>query len=177
MKHLIALAAITTVFLSSCMKKDTGSSEASLKADSVKLKNIEGYRAVIGIFNSGKLDELDKYFEANYQEHEVEPGQKGGLTGLKESMTAFRTAFPDLKFTVNDIVAEGDKVWALITMTGTNSGSFMGQPPTGKSTTFQGVDIVRITNGKAVEHWGFYDNMKMMSDMGMMPLSNSPEKK
>src|SRR4051812_12045244 len=126
MKHLLVLFAITMVFLSSCMKKDTGTSEASLKADSVKLKNIEGYRSVIAIFNSGKFDDLDKYMEANYQEHQLEPGETGGLAGLKKQMADFRAAFPDLKFTVNDIVAEGDKVWALITMTGTNSGSFMG---------------------------------------------------
>ncbi len=177
MKNLLALLAISLVFLSSCAKKDTGSSESSLKADSVKLKNIDDYRAVIGIFNTGKFDELDKYFENTYQEHEIEPGQTPGLAGLKKQMGDFRAAFPDLKFTVNDIVAEGDKVWAHITMSGTNTGSFMGMPATGKSTSFQGVDIVRITNGKAVEHWGYYDNMKMMSDLGMMPPMGATEAK
>jgi steroid delta-isomerase-like uncharacterized protein len=92
------------------------------------------------------------------------------LEGLKEQMTGFRAAFPDLKFTINDIIADGDKVWALSTLTGTHTGAaFMGMPANGKSFTAQGVDIVRITNGKAVEHWGFYDNMKMMADLGMMP--------
>ena len=178
MKHLLALVAISAVLLSSCAKKDTGASESSLKADSTKLKNIEGYRAVTDMFNSGKMEGLDKYIDANFQEHQMEPGMKPGLAGLKENMTNFRAAFPDLKFTINDIVAEGDKVWALSTMTGTHSGGpFMGMPANGKSFTAQGVDIVRITNGKAVEHWGFYDNMKMMSDHGAMPPMGKPGEK
>ena len=170
MKHLLALLTVSSLLLSSCMKKDTSSSEASVKADSVKLKNIEDFRAVNDIFNSGKYDGLDKYIESNFVDHQAEPGQKPGLQGLKEIMTQFRAAFPDLKFTINDIVAEGDKVWALSTMTGTHSGGdFMHMPANGKSFTAQGVDIVRIINGKAVEHWGFADNMKMMADLGMMP--------
>jgi steroid delta-isomerase-like uncharacterized protein len=174
MKHLLALLAISSVLLSSCMKKDTGASESSLKGDSTKLKNIEGYRAVNDMFNSGKYDSLDKYIDANIADHQMMPGQKPGLAGLKEDMTNFRAAFPELKFTINEIMADGDKVWALSTMSGTHSGApFMGMPANGKSFSAQGVDIVRITNGKAVEHWGFYDHMKMMTDLGM-PMGAPP---
>jgi len=170
MKHLLVLLCISSVLLVSCMKKESvGSTESSLKADSVKLKNIEGFRAVNEIFNSGKFDGLDKYIESNITEHELMEGTAPGLAGLKKQMSDFRAGFPDLKFTVDDVVAEGDKVWGLITMKGTNTGPMMGMPPTGKSFNIQGVDIVRIVNGKAVEHWGFYDHTKMMEQLGLMP--------
>jgi steroid delta-isomerase-like uncharacterized protein len=167
MKHLLVLLCISSVLLASCMKKDTGSSESSLKADSTKLQNIEHTRAVFAAFNSGKYDDLDKYIDANLAEHTPNPYQKPGLAGLKEWLTGFHKSFPDMKMTIDDIVAEGDKVWVLNTMSGTNTGGFMGAPANGKSFKAQGVDIVQITNGKAVEHWGFFDSMKMMNDLGM----------
>jgi steroid delta-isomerase-like uncharacterized protein len=170
MKHLLTLLCISSLLLVSCMKKESvGSTESSLKADSVKLKNIEGFKAVNDIFNTGKFDGLDTYIEANFTEHELREGAMPGLAGLKKQMTDFRAAFPDIKFTVNDVVAEGDKVWGLITITGTNTGPMMGMPPTGKAINMQGVDIVKITNGKCVEHWGFFDHAKMMEQLGLMP--------
>jgi steroid delta-isomerase-like uncharacterized protein len=156
------------------MKKDSGSSESSLKADSTKLQNIEHTRAVFAAFNSGKYDDLDKYIDANLAEKTPNPYQKPGLAGLKEWLGNVHTSFPDMKMSIDDIVAEGDKVWILYTMTGTNSGGFMGAPPNGKSFKAQGVDIVRITDGKAVEHWGFFDSMKMMGDLGMSPEGPPP---
>lgn len=63
----------------------------------------------------------------------------------------------------------GDTVLAYFTTTGTNSGPFMGKPATNKTISFEGVDIIRVKNGKAVEHWGVYDNLKMMQQLGMMP--------
>ena len=168
MKHLVVLLTISTLLLSSCMKKESSTNE-SMRADSVKNTNIENYRKVTDMMNSGKMDDLGKYISDNYTEHQMMPGQKPGIAGLKEMMTGMKAAYPDMKFTINHITADSNMIWALSTMTGTNTGSMMGMPPTGKAINVQAVDVIRLENGKAVEHWGFMEEKKMMEQMGMMP--------
>src|SRR5947207_12500922 len=97
MKYLLAILAISSVLLISCNKKEGGASSES-KTDSAMIKAKTNFDAVYAAFNSGKLDELDKYIAADYKEHSPDPGQKPGLAGLKESMTAFRAAYPDIHF-------------------------------------------------------------------------------
>jgi predicted ester cyclase len=81
-----------------------------------------------------------------------------------------RSAFPDLNATVEDIVAEGDKVVVRQTWTGTHTGGdFMGVPPTGRTVPIGVIDIIRIAGGKFVEHWGQMDAMGMMQQLGAMP--------
>ena len=177
MKYVLSLCAacLCTILMVSCNKGGANGADAALmKADSVKKANIAAYNAVNDMFNSGKMDGLDKYIAANYTEHHMPPGAKPGLDGLKEHMTMLHASFPDMKFTINSITADSNMIWALMTMTGTNSGPFMGMPPTGKQINFQGADIVRLENGKCVEHWGFFEEMKMMQQMGMMPPMGGP---
>ena len=174
MKHLLVLLCISSVLLSSCMKKDTASSDAAMKADSVKNYNISGYRAVNDMLSSGKMDDLGKYIADNMVDHQMMPGQKPGLAGMKETMMGFHAAFPDLKFTTNHITADSNMIWAQYTMTGTNTGSFMGMPPTGKSIKVDGMDLIRLENGKCVEHWGYDEGRKMMEQLGLMPPMGAP---
>ncbi|MGH7601513.1 MAG: ester cyclase, partial [bacterium] len=94
-----------------------------------------------------------------------------------QTMGMFRTAFPDLQVTVEDIIAKGDKVWVYTTMRGTNKGEFMGMPATGKKIEVKGIDIVRFVNGKAVEHWGVSDDLTMMQQLGMIPMPGQEMKK
>ena len=156
------------------MKKEGGANEAMMKADSVKNANIESYRKVIDMMNTGKMDDMGKYIDDKMVDHQMMPGQKPGLAGLKEMMMGMHTAIPDMKFTINQITADSNTIWALSTMTGTNTGSMMGMPPTGKAINVQAVDIIRLSNGKAVEHWGFMEEKKMMEQMGMMPHEGPP---
>jgi steroid delta-isomerase-like uncharacterized protein len=172
MKYLTSFVVLCfgALFLVSCQKGASGgANDAAMKADSAKMKAIENYKAVTEMFNTGKMDDLGKYIADNFIEHQQEPGQKPGLAGLKESMTQFRVGFPDLKFTVEHITADSTMIWAQVRMTGTNSGMFMGMPANNKKIDVEGVDIVRLENGKAVEHWGYYEDMKMMGQMGLMP--------
>jgi len=81
----------------------------------------------------------------------------------------FLTAFPDLYFTVEDLIAEGDEVVARVTMSGTQHGAFMGIPPTGKHVTITGIDINRFVGGKSVEHWVEMDTLGMMQQLGVIP--------
>jgi len=159
------------------MKKEgaTAGMEMSMKAaDSVKNYNINAYKAVGDIMSSGKMDDLNKYIADNMVEHQMMPGQKPGLAGLKEMMSAMHTAFPDMKFSTSHITADSSNIWAHFTLTGTNSGPFMGMPPTGKKINIEGMDYLRIENGKAVEHWGFMEEKKMMQQLGLMPPDPAP---
>jgi predicted ester cyclase len=80
-----------------------------------------------------------------------------------------RSAFPDFKATIEDIVAEGDKVVVRQTFSGTHKGEFMGVPPTGKSISIGVIDIIRVDGGKFVEHWGQMDTTGMIQQLGAIP--------
>lgn len=121
------------------------------------------------VFNAGDLVPLDQLIAADAVDHNPFPGQTPGLEGIKQMFTAFRTAFPDAHQTVEDMIAEGDKVVARVTLTGTQKGAFMGIASTGKKVTVTGIDIVRFANGKAVEHWGNEDDLGMMQQLGALP--------
>ena len=118
------------------------------------------------VFSKGNLAVVDELVVKDVIEHEEGPQ---GSEGLKQTVTMFRTAFPDLQFSVEDMIAEGDKVVSRITMRGTHKGEFMGIPATGKTITVQAIDIIRFANGKAVEHWGVTDSAAMMEQLGVAP--------
>jgi predicted ester cyclase len=79
------------------------------------------------------------------------------------------TAFPDHRIDIVDMVAEGDKVVMRITFSGTHQGSYMGIAPTGKHFTMELINITRVVNGKAVEHWGVRDDLGMLQQLGVIP--------
>lgn len=122
------------------------------------------------IFNQGNMSRADEFLATNFVEHEeLPPGISRDREGVKQLTTMLRSAFPDFKATIDDIVAEGDKVVIRQTWSGTHKGEFMGVPPTGKSVSFGVIDIVRIAGGKCVEHWGQMDSMGMMQQLGAIP--------
>lgn len=137
--------------------------------DPEQIKN--GIMKVYDIFNSYSYEKLGDYVDDNFVEHSPDPGQKQGLSGLKEEFENIHKGFPDYKLTVNDIIVSqnGDKASVLLTFTGTNSGEMMGMKPTNKSVNVQGIDYLYFKNGKATEHWGYMDSNKMMQQLGMMP--------
>ena len=85
-----------------------------------------------------------------------------------------RTAFPDLHFEIEELVAEGDVVAGRLTMSGTHEGPLMGTPPTGRSVRQEHMHFVRFEDGKAVEHWGVRDDLVMMQQLGLMPDPGQP---
>jgi len=129
------------------------------------------------VVNQGNLKLIDELVAAEFVEHEELPGMKPGREGLKEFFTMFRAAFPDLQFQINDLVAKGDKVWAYITIRGTHNGQFMDMAATGKKIEIKGFDLIRLANGKAVEHWGLTDTMTMMQQLGAIPMPDSEHQK
>ena len=122
------------------------------------------------IFNRGNLSRADEFLAPDFVEREeLPPGLPGGREGVQQLTAILRGAFPDFKATIDDLVAEGDKVVIRQTWTGTHKGEFMGVPPTAKSVSFGVIDILRIAGGKCAEHWGQMDSMGLMQQLGASP--------
>ncbi|GAC1342140.1 MAG: ester cyclase [Ktedonobacteraceae bacterium] len=121
------------------------------------------------VFNKKSRAAIDEFIDPNQVDHDAPPGTPGGLKGAKQTLTMYLTAFPDLHFTVEDIIAEGDKVVARLTVHGTQQGVFMGIPPTGKKATSTAIDINRIAGGKSVEHWLNMDTLGLLQQLGVIP--------
>ena len=120
--------------------------------------------------NDGNLDVFDELVAEDAVEHEEFPGMPNrGPAAPKAFFTMFSAAFPDLNMTVNDMIAEGDKVVARATVSGTHEGEFMGMPPTAKSFEVQIIDILEVQNGKVTAHWGVMDRAAMMEQLGLGP--------
>ena len=124
-------------------------------------------RFVEELFNRGNMGIVGEIFAPDFIEREqLPPGIPDGREGVKVLTTMLRSAFPDFKATIDDILAEGDKVVIRMTWSGTQKGEFMGVPATGKHVSFGVIDIIRIANGKVVEHWGQMDSMSLMQQLG-----------
>ena len=121
------------------------------------------------VFNKKNRAAIDEFIDPNHIDHAAPPGTPGGLAGAKQTIGMYLTAFPDLHFTVEDMIAEGDKLVARLTVRGTQQGAFMGIPPTGKHVTVTAIDISRMAGGKSVEHWIEMDTLGMMQQLGVIP--------
>ena len=110
-------------------------------------------REVDRVWNEGDLDAAEEVYAADVVIHNAAPGNPGGIEGVKLTVSSVRAAFPDLEFSTEDLLAEGDKVAQRWSITGTQKGEWMGAPPTGKKTTMRGISMMRIANGKIVDIW------------------------
>jgi predicted ester cyclase len=111
----------------------------------------------------------ERIIHPDFVDHTNPPGMQHGLAGHKAIVRLFRTAFPDQWWQIEDLIAEGDKIVARTTMTGTHQGDFFGIPPTGRSVTLTGVHIMRVADGRVIEHWGSNDDLGMMRQLGVVP--------
>jgi steroid delta-isomerase-like uncharacterized protein len=119
-------------------------------------------------FNQNKPQVWDELIAPNYVNHDF-PAPAPGAEGFKMIAGMFLTAFPDLHTTIEDVVADGDRVATRGTFTGTHQGEFNGIPPTGKSVKVSYIDIWRLENGKAVENWVQIDMVGLLQQLGVMP--------
>jgi predicted ester cyclase len=117
----------------------------------------------------GKLDVADELLDASYVGHGLPPGMPPGPEGFKLFVSMYRSAFPDVQYTVEDQIAEGDRVVTRWTARGTHKGELMGIPPTGKQAVVTGISISRFVGGKAVEGWDNWDGLGMMQQLGVVP--------
>lgn len=120
------------------------------------------------VVNQGRLEVLDEICQPDHVEHNPLPGQAQGVEGLKQRASMVRAAF-DPRFTLEHVLADGDKVAVMWTNRGTNTTEWMGMPPTGKSFAVQGVDIHLLRDGRLAEHWDVVDVYGMLVQVGAIP--------
>jgi predicted ester cyclase len=125
-------------------------------------------RLMTEVWDKGNLKVLDDVLAATYVDHNPPPGLPSDREGAKQAVTVFRTAFPDLKNTIEDVIAAGDKVVMRIMARGTHKGEFQGVPPSGKPVTFEGVFIGRVSGGKFVESWEQFDALGVLVQLGVV---------
>jgi len=127
-------------------------------------------RRAYELISNGDLDAFAELLSEDFVEHEVSPGLEPTKAGVLQFFTMYRAGFPDLKMEPERMFVDGDTVASYFRATGTHSGEFMGIPPTGKSIDVHGVDIVRFgDDGVGREHWGVFDVMGMMQQLGVVP--------
>ncbi len=131
-------------------------------------RNRELFRRVVEEgFSRGNLAVIDELISPHHEEHQ--PGMGTGPEGVKGAIAYLRSVFPDFTLTVEDMTADGDKVWARLKARGTQRGPHMGLPPTGRRIEIDVIDICRFEGGKMVEHWGVPDRFALLEQLGLLP--------
>ncbi len=148
--------AVIMVFMAGCAKKTEENKAIALR----------GFEEV---WNQGNLDVVDEIYAIDYVGYMPGSLEIQGTEGFRQFVNMYRTAFPDIKFTIEDQIAEGDKVVTRWTGTGTLKGELMGIPPTGVQVTSTGIDILRFAGGKIVEVWVNMDDLGMLQQLGVVP--------
>ena len=121
------------------------------------------------VWGRGDQAALEELLDPDFVDHDALPGQPPGREGHKQILAAFRSAFPDLNVTTEDIVAEGDKVVSRWTARGTHQGELLGIAPTGNGVTIKGIDVLRVAEGRIVERWAQFNDLEMMQQLGVVP--------
>jgi predicted ester cyclase len=118
-------------------------------------------------FNKGNLEALDDCFPLRYAEHQF--NMPSTREEFKRTIRSLRETFSPFSLTIEDMVADGDKVWARMTGRGTDGKGYKGRPPTGRSFVITVIDVCRFEEGKIVEHWGVPDRFHQLAQLGLLP--------
>jgi steroid delta-isomerase-like uncharacterized protein len=120
-------------------------------------------------WNKGNLDFIDKNFSSDFVSHGTLPGQPTNRDGVKRVIGTIRNAIPDLHITIEDMLAEGDKVASRWVTKGTHKGDLMGAKPTGNKISVSETVVVRVKDGKVVEGWANRDDLGFLQQIGLIP--------
>jgi predicted ester cyclase len=120
------------------------------------------------IYNDNDLEALGEVLAKDVLTPRIMAGIPTGIEGAKAAHRIMLAGFPDYRTKIDDLLAEGDKAAARITMSGRHTGLFMGIPPTGRQVSFTGIYVVRIANGKIAEHWGEEDGVSLLQQLGVL---------
>ena len=123
-------------------------------------------RLIEEVMNQYNVSVIDELMAPNYANYDL---SAPGLEGFKQAQNLLHATFPDLHFTLEDEIAEGDKVVTRGYLTGTHQGEFQGIPPTGKQIHVKYIDIWRVENDKVVENWFRLDNLRLLQQLGVIP--------
>ena len=126
-------------------------------------------RRFIDLWNSGQTDAADEFVSSNLVDHSLPPGLPPGLAGFRLLVQSFRSAFPDLQITIDELAAENDRAAARVTFRGTHRGEFQGIPATGKAFTMGAIGILRFERATVMEHWAVLDLLGLLQQLGVAP--------
>jgi steroid delta-isomerase-like uncharacterized protein len=127
------------------------------------------------VWNRADEAVIDQIIAADYAVHDPgTPGRAGTPAGEKQVLAMYRAVFPDLRFVIEGIVAEGDQVAVRWRASGTHRGELMGIDPTGRSVSIDAVSWLRIANGQIAEHWLSWDSLGMLRQLGALPATPQP---
>jgi predicted SnoaL-like aldol condensation-catalyzing enzyme len=171
-KLLNSTAFLLFCFLVSCQQ--SGSNTTTANSDQAN-KNKQASIAVYRAFETGNVNNLDSFIDKDIVDHSGENGEMKGIDSMKKMITDMHTHMNDIKIESIANATDGDYNFDLNRMTGTTNSPYMGFPANYKF-DMMGVDVVKVKNGKAVEHWGYADPnqvVKMMQAMGSMPGSQN----
>lgn len=122
------------------------------------------------VVHRGNLDRIPEFFSPAYVAHDPSnPGRIGGLEGARRFISMLHAGMSTIEYTVEDMIAEGDKVVYRWMLKGTHTGVFMGVPPTGNRISMSGIDIIRLSEGKIVESWVNADAFGLLQQLGVLP--------
>lgn len=121
------------------------------------------------ILNQGRFEVADEIVAENFVELDPLPGQQQGRQGLVDVLKMMRTAFPDMHWTIEESIVEGEKVVSRFNWTGTQQGEFLGIPPSGRAVRVKGVVIDRVVNGWMTDSRILMDTFGMMQQLGVIP--------
>jgi steroid delta-isomerase-like uncharacterized protein len=128
-------------------------------------------RQVYELLNGGDVQAVGDLVSADYEEHNPLPGQGTGREGVLDRFSMITSALAP-RFTIEDVVAEGDRVVVRWTNAGTHLGEFAGAPATGRPFTIGGIDIYRVADGVLCEHWDQVDQLGMLGQLGLLPATS-----
>ncbi|GAA3965075.1 hypothetical protein GCM10022246_17700 [Pedobacter ginsengiterrae] len=156
----------TVLLLVSICSLGSGCSQKANQAE----KNEQLVRTYFGeVWNKGRVGYLDKLLSNNYINHTPSvPNPRKGPEGLKPIVLAIRKGFPDLHYEIMDVIATNDRVVARVVMTGTNTDSLFGSPPTGKKIRVNQINIEKIENGRISEHWRVTEELELNRQLGLL---------
>ncbi len=126
-------------------------------------------RAYEELVNRGNLARIEELVREDYVDHTQAPGWPTDREGLRQQVAYFRSAFPDIHVTLEELIAEGDTVAVRQTMRGTHRGEFFGIPPTGRPVTLAGIHLWRVADGQLVEHRANNDDLGLLQQLGAIP--------
>ena len=130
--------------------------------------NKDTARRLYELINAGQVEAVADLVSSDYLEHDPLPGQGTGKEGVLDRFSLLLSALAP-RFTIEDVVAEDDRVVVRWTNAGTHVGDFAGIPPTGKTFTISGIDIYRVVDGLLCEHWHVVDQLSMLGQLGLLP--------
>lgn len=121
------------------------------------------------VINEQDLSVLDRDLSPDFRDHSAPPGAPNGIEGARAWLSGLLGAFPDLRSSIEDVIAEGDRVVVRKRWRGTHRGAFQGIDPTNRTVEFEGIVVWRVEDGKLIERWASIDRLTLFQGLGVLP--------